>query len=146
MSCAPNVSIVIEKLQLFLEIDINHFFYPESVHLPRSRAGRSRKQVELGPERASAPPGRFPWFFACLSRAWQEGRSSAHPHLNFSILVWNHPALPWWERGWGWEWECLCCCDISSFGDNCCDISSFGDNNYQLSVEQAGTNFWAISA
>jgi hypothetical protein len=35
MSCTPNVSIVIEKLQLFLEIDISHFFYPESVHLSR---------------------------------------------------------------------------------------------------------------
>ncbi|MBD0310079.1 MAG: hypothetical protein ICV80_18825 [Microcoleus sp. T1-bin1] len=58
MSCAPNVSIVIEKLQLFLEIDISHFFYPESVHLPRSRAGRSRKQVELGPDRASDRPTR----------------------------------------------------------------------------------------
>gem|GEM_PF-3732575 len=69
MSCAPNVSIVIEKLQLFLEIDINHFFYPESVHLPRSRAGRSIQQVELDPDRASALPGRFPRFFACYTGA-----------------------------------------------------------------------------
>jgi hypothetical protein len=89
MSCTPNVSIVIEQLQLFLEIDISHFFYPESVHLPRERAGRSLQQVELRQEwaAASARPGRFPRFFACLSRALQDGRASAPLHLNFSILV-----------------------------------------------------------
>jgi len=62
MFCAPNVSIVIEKLQLFLEIDISHFFYPESVHLPRSPAGRSRKQVELGRDGLAPDQVDFPDF------------------------------------------------------------------------------------
>jgi hypothetical protein len=35
---------------------------------------------------------------------------------------------------------------MDSFGDNCCDMDSFGDRNNQLWVEQASTNFWAISA
>jgi len=108
MSCTPNVSIVIEKLQLFLEIDINHFFYPESVHLPhREQGDRSNKSSWAPIGRSRAQPGRFPRFFACYTGAWQDGRAIAHPHLKFSILVWNHPAFPWWERGWGWGWECL---------------------------------------
>ena len=107
MSCAPNLSIVIEKLQLFNEIDISQFFYPESVHLPRSPAGRSRKQVELRPDLVDFPN----LLLATQARERTGDRSSTSKFF----YPWTETTLLSLDgRGARGEGESACCCDMDS--------------------------------
>jgi hypothetical protein len=99
MSCAPNVSIVIEKLPLFNEIDISHFFYPESVHLPRSRAGRSLQQVELRRDGLAPHQVDFPDFLLATHARDRTGERSSTSKFFYPCM--KPPCSPLMGEGLG---------------------------------------------